>query len=131
MRFAFTLLLASLFLYSATQAQNTDGWIYKNEKDGVKVFYKATEDIHEVKLATALKTPLSGLIQLFSEVELYPNWGYKVIGVRNNLREIHLKFISVNGDISCCARTPLIQKECEQISGIDPCGFKVYRFCRD
>jgi len=76
MRLTF-LLPAFLFYVSSISAQN-DGWVLKNEKDGVKVYYKATPDIHEVKLAASLKTSLSGIIQLFSEVEYFPEWGYKV-----------------------------------------------------
>jgi hypothetical protein len=59
-------------------AQKKDPWLFKNEKDNVKVYYRKTSDIHEVKLTTSLKTSVSGLVHLLSEVELYPTWGYKV-----------------------------------------------------
>lgn len=61
------------------QAQNNDAWTLRKDKEGVKVYYRQVTDIHEIKLATSLKIPLSGLIQLFSEVENYPKWGYKVM----------------------------------------------------
>lgn len=61
------------------QAQNNDAWTLRKDKEGVKVYYRQVTDIHEIKLATSLKIPLSGLIQLFSEVENYPRWGYKVM----------------------------------------------------
>ncbi|HOY05522.1 MAG TPA: hypothetical protein PLO67_08970, partial [Saprospiraceae bacterium] len=69
------ILIASLSL----QAQSSDGWSLRKDKDGVKVYYKQTSNVHEIKLATSLKIPLSGLIQLFAEVENYPKWGYKVM----------------------------------------------------
>lgn len=60
------------------QAQTGDGWVFKNEKDGVKVYYKKTSDVHEIKLVTSVKSSLSGIIQLFNEVEHYGEWGYKI-----------------------------------------------------
>ena len=59
-------------------AQKTQDWIFKNEKDGVKVYYRKTADIHELKLKTSIKVSLSGLVMLLSEVENYPKWAYKV-----------------------------------------------------
>lgn len=73
-----TLLFASLFTPSFFFAQNTDGWVFKNEKEGVKVYYRKTSDVYELKLITSLKVSLSGLVTLLSEVENYPKWGYKV-----------------------------------------------------
>lgn len=59
-------------------AQQSQDWIFKNEKDGVKVYYRKTADIYELKLKTSIKVSLSGLVMLLSEVENYPKWGYKV-----------------------------------------------------
>lgn len=59
-------------------AQNTDGWVFKNEKNGVKVYYKKTSDVHEIKMITSMKATLSGVVQLLNEVENYPKWGYKL-----------------------------------------------------
>ncbi|GAB4494482.1 MAG: hypothetical protein OHK0019_20950 [Saprospiraceae bacterium] len=59
-------------------AQNTDGWVFKNEKNGVKVYYKKTSDVHEIKMVTSMKATLSGVVQLLNEVENYPKWGYKL-----------------------------------------------------
>jgi START domain len=53
-------------------------WIFKNEKEGVKVYYRKTSDVYELKLVTSLKTSLSGILTLLGEVENYPKWGYKV-----------------------------------------------------
>jgi hypothetical protein len=64
-----------------TQAQASN-WVFKAEKEGVKVYYKATKDVHEIKLITSIKSSLAGLIQLFSEVDRYPTWGYKIIESR-------------------------------------------------
>ncbi len=63
-------------------AQSNDGWVFKNEKEAVKVYLRRTTDVHEIKLVTSLKAPLSGLVQLLSEVEHYPDWGYKVVESR-------------------------------------------------
>ncbi|MCC7245780.1 MAG: hypothetical protein IT269_08885 [Saprospiraceae bacterium] len=76
----FQLMLVSLFAFA--QNPSGDGWVFKNEKDGIKVWYRKTSDIHEIKLATSLKTPLSGLVKLLSEPEHYQEWGYKVSEAR-------------------------------------------------
>lgn len=76
----FCALSLSLYLtmpYAA--AQQTENWALKNNKDGVKVYFKKTADVHEVKLVTSLHTSLSGIVSLFSDVSSYPNWGYKVM----------------------------------------------------
>lgn len=70
--------LALLFYSLLSFAQTQDGWVFKNEKEGVKVYYRKTSDVYELKLITSLKVPLSGLVLLLSEVDNYPKWGYKV-----------------------------------------------------
>lgn len=73
------LFLCIFFFFSiASHAQDGDGWIFKNEKDGVKVYYKKTSDVHEVKMTTSMKATLSGAVQLLGEVENYSKWGYKL-----------------------------------------------------
>ncbi|MEO6758206.1 MAG: START domain-containing protein [Saprospiraceae bacterium] len=77
------LLVVSMGLFfSPVHGQGTDGWLLKNDKDNVKVYYKKTADIQEIKLATSLQTTLTGLVHLLSEVENYPTWGYKVMESR-------------------------------------------------
>lgn len=71
-------LFFTLVFYFVASAQDTDGWIFKNEKEGVKVYYRKTEGIYELKLITSLKVSLSGLVKLLAEVDNYPKWGYKV-----------------------------------------------------
>ena len=71
-------LFLGLFFTTFTFAQNTDGWVFKNEKEGVKVYYRKTSDVYELKLITSLKASLSGIVTLLSEVDKYPKWGYKV-----------------------------------------------------
>ncbi len=73
------LLYFGLVFTVSLQAQGNGAWSLKKDKDNVKVYYRQTSNIYEIKLATSLKIPLSGLIQLFSEVETYPKWGYKVL----------------------------------------------------
>ncbi len=79
-------LFSPIFLFS----QNSNDWVFKNEKEGVKVYYRKTSEIHELKLVTSLKVSLSGLVTLLSEVENYPKWGYKVSESRE------LKKVSAN-----------------------------------
>ncbi len=76
-----SILLFFSFLFSS-QAQDHDGWMLKNDKNDVKVFYRKTSDIYEIKLITSIKSSLSGLVALLSEVENYPSWGYKVMESR-------------------------------------------------
>lgn len=80
------ILFSPVFLFS----QNSTDWVFKNEKEGVKVYYRKTSEIHELKLVTSLKVSLSGLVTLLSEVENYPKWGYKVSESRE------LKKVSAN-----------------------------------
>jgi hypothetical protein len=59
-------------------AQTDQGWVLKEEKDGVKIYHQETPGMMHVKLSTTLKASLSGIATLFSEVDNYPVWGYKV-----------------------------------------------------
>ena len=78
-RFLSSLIWLFALLFSIPlSGQNKDGWVLKNEKDAVKVFYRKTSDVYELKLATSLKAPLSGVVHLFDEVQNYPTWGYKI-----------------------------------------------------
>lgn len=81
LRTSLTLTFAAVFLlntFALFSQKTSDGWIFKNEKDSVKVYYRKTADVHELKLVTRLKTSLSGIVQLFSEVENYTKWGYRI-----------------------------------------------------
>ena len=78
----FFLFLAMSLFQLPVFSQGNDGWLLKNDKDNVQVYYKKTEDVQEIKLVTSLQTTLSGLVHLLSEVENYPTWGYKVMESR-------------------------------------------------
>ncbi len=71
-----------LFAYPVIAQKKPDGWILKNEKDAVKVYYRKTADIYELKLTTSIKVSLSGIAHLLDEVEDYSVWGYKVSEAR-------------------------------------------------
>lgn len=74
----------SLFLGATpliAQKKN-DGWVLKNEKDAIKVYYRKTAGIYELKLATSIKVSLSSMAHLLDEVDDYPVWGYKVSEAR-------------------------------------------------
>lgn len=60
------------------QAQNTEDWKLKSDKNGVKVYYRSTGDVHEIKLRYRMKARMSNLMHVLNEVETYPVWGYKV-----------------------------------------------------
>lgn len=68
---------ALLLFFSAISVQGQD-WQFKNEKEGVKVYYRHTNDVYELKLTASVRTSLSGIIQLFNQVDRYPQWGYKI-----------------------------------------------------
>lgn len=72
--FAFLYLLYPVVAH----AQKANGWNFKNEKDGVKVYYRKTSEVHEIKLVTSIKSSLSGIVQLFNDVDNYAAWGYKI-----------------------------------------------------
>ncbi|MBL7783397.1 MAG: hypothetical protein JNM22_19350 [Saprospiraceae bacterium] len=76
------ILIWTIFSCITLYAQGADNWSLRKDKDGMKVYYRQTVDVHEIKIATSLKIPLSGIIQLFAEVDNYPKWGYKVMESR-------------------------------------------------
>lgn len=63
-------------------AQSKDGWVLKSQRNAIKVFYRKTSDIHELKLTTSIKTPLSGIVHLLDDVDKYTVWGYKISEAR-------------------------------------------------
>lgn len=77
-----TLFFCILFSILSTSLTAQKDWELKSDKDGIKVYYKKTTTVHEVKLVTSIQSSLSGIIQLFSEVENYPRWGYKVTSAK-------------------------------------------------
>ncbi|MFN4079325.1 MAG: START domain-containing protein [Saprospiraceae bacterium] len=78
--------LSARFLLSAfatlitlcAQAQNAENWKLKSDKNGVKVYYRSTGDVHEIKLTYRMKARMSNLMHVLNEVDNYPTWGYKV-----------------------------------------------------
>lgn len=81
------LLLFSFSLLPSLHAQKSDGWIFKNEKSGVKVYYRKTSGIYELKLITSIKSSLSGMVALLTQVDRYPKWGYKVVEAKELARQ--------------------------------------------
>jgi len=77
----FSLVAATLFAQNQ-HASEGDGWVLKKEKSGIKIYYRKTSDIHELKLATTLEASLSGVAQLLDEVQYFPKWGYKISETR-------------------------------------------------
>lgn len=81
-RLLFAFVLQILVVAQLHAQKEKDGWIFKNEKDGVKVYYRKTSDVHEIKLITSIKSSLSGITHLFNEVDDYTKWGYKLAEAR-------------------------------------------------
>lgn len=48
----------------------------------MKIYYRKTSDVHELKLATTLNASLSGVAQILDEVQYFPKWGYKISETR-------------------------------------------------
>lgn len=82
-----------MFFSDALSAQSNDGWVLKNEKEAVKVYYRKTSSIYELKLTTSIKVPLSGVVRLFDEVDHYATWGYKIAEARLLKRNSPTDFI--------------------------------------
>ncbi len=79
------LLIATCFFISISSslfAQNDSNWEFKGEKEGIKIYHQKTAGLLHIKLATAVKAPLSGIVALFSDVDHYTDWGYKIIQSR-------------------------------------------------
>ncbi|MFZ4633427.1 MAG: START domain-containing protein [Saprospiraceae bacterium] len=78
------LLAIIMVLSQEVSAQNPggSGWVFKSEKDNIKVYYRKTADVYELKLTTSVQTTLHGLIKLFSESNQYNKWAYKVAETR-------------------------------------------------
>ncbi len=75
-------LLWVLFFLISAASLPAQHWQFKNEKEGVKVFHRQKADIFELKLTASVETSLSGIVQLFNQVERYPHWGYKIVESR-------------------------------------------------
>lgn len=76
------LLFLCLLLFARLEAQNTSDWEFKGEKDGIKVYHRKSPGLLHIKLTTSIKVPLSGIVALFSDVDHYKDWGYKMIESR-------------------------------------------------
>lgn len=83
----------TLFFLPVLQAQSSDDWVFKNEKSGVKVYYRKTSGIYELKLITSIQSSLSGMIALLTEVSSYPAWGYKVVESKQLARQSDMDIV--------------------------------------
>lgn len=78
------LISASIFILISPSllAQNDSNWEFKGEKEGIKIYHQKTPGLLHIKLVTAVKAPLSGIVTLFSDVDHYTDWGYKIVQSR-------------------------------------------------
>ncbi len=59
-------------------AQKPSNWDYSGEKDGIKIYHQKTPGFLHIKLSTTVRVPLSGIFALFTDVDHYKDWGYKI-----------------------------------------------------
>lgn len=80
MHLALRIFLSALFALTAffSEAQNAESWKLKSDKNSVKVYYRSTGDVHEIKLLYRMKARMSNLMHLLNDVDTYPIWGYKI-----------------------------------------------------
>lgn len=80
MHLALRIFLSALFALTVffSEAQNAENWKLKSDKNGVKVYYRSTGDVHEIKLLYRMKARMSNLMHLLNDVDTYPTWGYKI-----------------------------------------------------
>lgn len=76
------LFLISFYIQMQASAQDANNWIFKGEQEGIKIYHQKTEGLLHIKLSTSIKAPLAGIAALFSDVETYKNWGYKMVEAR-------------------------------------------------
>ena len=69
-------LLILIFVLNIGLSQND--WLFKGKKSNINIYYKKTADVYDLKLTTSVRSSDEGFIKLLSEVEMFPNWIYKV-----------------------------------------------------
>ena len=91
----FVALLSISCLFSGRPAPSgQEDWVFKKEKDQVKIYTKRMANgMTAVKLTASAQATLSGVVQLFSDVDDYGQWGYKMLEAklvqRKSLYEHH------------------------------------------
>lgn len=75
--FFITLFIGSLLVPSFSQ--QADKWEYKGEKSNIKIYHQRTEGLLHIKLVTSVKAPLAGIVSLFSDLNTYKDWCYKLV----------------------------------------------------
>jgi len=70
--------LLGLFVCNPLWSQKDSGWEYKGEQEGIKIYHQKTPGLLHIKLSTSVKAPLAGIVSLFSDVDHYSSWGYKI-----------------------------------------------------
>lgn len=63
-------------------AQSPDNWEYQSERDGIKIYHQESPGMMHIKLTTSWQAPLAGIVTLFSDVNTYTSWGYKMVEAR-------------------------------------------------
>jgi hypothetical protein len=71
-------LLLERSLSNPIYAQTASAWEFKGEKEGIRIYHQKTPGLLHIKLSTSVKAPLSGIVTLFSDVDRYSDWGYKI-----------------------------------------------------
>ena len=71
-------LVLFLAMVPRSNAQKNADWQFKGEQDGIRIYHQITPGLLHIKLSTAVKAPLAGIVTLFTDVDHYSLWGYKI-----------------------------------------------------
>jgi START domain len=74
LKFLYLILFTSLQFVVFSQKD----WVFKNERNNVKVYYKKTTEVYELKMTSSVKSSADGVLKLLSEIDNFPNWIYSV-----------------------------------------------------
>ena len=72
-------LLLFLFVLPFYTPQQDEGWVFKKNNDGIKIYTRESTDsnIKELKFTTTINSSMSNAIALLIDVETYTKWVYK------------------------------------------------------
>lgn len=63
-------------------AQSPDKWEFSGESEGIRIYHQKSPGMMHIKLTTSWQVSLAGIVTLFSDVDTYTSWGYKMSEAR-------------------------------------------------